>query len=86
MINVAVLTLSDKGSKGEREDRSGPAIERLLKKIDAKVVSYDILPDEKALIKKKLTGLCKKADLILTTGGTGLSPRDVTPEATKKRD
>ncbi len=84
MIKVAVLTLSDKGSKGEREDTSGPAIEKLVKKIGAEVVSYDILPDEKRLIKKKLISLCKKADLILTTGGTGVSPRDVTPDATKE--
>lgn len=84
VIKVAVLTLSDKGSKGEREDISGPTIERMLKKIDAKIVSSDILPDEKALIKKELLSLCGKVDLILTTGGTGLSPRDVTPDATKE--
>jgi molybdenum cofactor synthesis domain-containing protein len=82
MITVAILTLSDKGSKGRREDTSGPAIARMVKKIKAKVVSYEILPDEKKLIKKKLISLCDKVDLILTTGGTGLSPRDVTPEAT----
>ncbi len=84
MIKVAVLTLSDKASKGKREDKSGPTIEKIIKKINAKVVSYDILPDEKALIKKKLISLCKKADLILTTGGTGISPRDVTPDATRE--
>jgi molybdenum cofactor synthesis domain-containing protein len=84
MIKAAVLTLSDKGSKGRREDTSGPTIEKLVKKIEAEVVSYDILPDEKALIKKKLISLCKKADLILTTGGTGVSPRDVTPDATRE--
>lgn len=82
MIKVAILTLSDKGSKGKREDLSGPAIVKLLKKIDAEVISYEILPDEKSLIKKKLIMLCRKADLVLTTGGTGVSPRDVTPEAT----
>ncbi len=82
MIKVAVLTLSDKGSAGSRKDKSGPLIEKLIKKIKGRVVSYDILPDEKKLIKKKLISLCNKADLILTTGGTGLSPRDVTPEAT----
>ncbi|MBI4654896.1 MAG: MogA/MoaB family molybdenum cofactor biosynthesis protein [Nitrospirae bacterium] len=82
MITVAVITLSDKGSKGEREDTSGPTIAKLIKKIGAKVVSYEILPDEKSLIKKKLLSLCNKVDLILTTGGTGVSPRDVTPEAT----
>lgn len=84
MIKVAILTLSDKGSKGEREDASGPAIEKMMKRIDAKIVSYDILPDQKGLIKKKLLSLCDKVDLILTTGGTGLSPRDVTPEATRE--
>ncbi|MBI5055827.1 MAG: MogA/MoaB family molybdenum cofactor biosynthesis protein [Nitrospirae bacterium] len=84
MIKVAILTLSDKGSRGEREDTSGPAIERMMKKIGAKVVSSDILPDEKALIKKKLLSLCNKVDLILTTGGTGVSPRDVTPEVTRE--
>ena len=74
MIKVAILTLSDKASRGERKDTSGPTIERMMKKINAKVVSCDILPDEKTLIKKKLIALCDKADLILTTGGTGLSP------------
>jgi molybdopterin adenylyltransferase len=82
MITVAVLTLSDKGSKGEREDASGPLIREMLKGIDAVVKYYDILPDEKELIKEKLIEYGKLVDLILTTGGTGLSPRDVTPEAT----
>jgi len=82
MITVAVLTLSDKGSKGEREDASGPMIREMLKGIDAEVRYYDILPDEKELIKEKLIEYGKLVDLILTTGGTGLSPRDVTPEAT----
>ena len=84
MIKVAILTLSDKGSKGERKDTSGPALEKLVKKIDGEVVTAEILPDEKALIKKKLISLCKKADLVLTTGGTGVSPRDVTPDATRE--
>jgi len=83
MIKVAVLTLSDKGSKGERKDTSGPAIEKLISRIDAEIVHSEIMPDERALIKKKLISLCKKVDLILTTGGTGVSPRDVTPDATK---
>ncbi|HCC68750.1 MAG TPA: molybdenum cofactor biosynthesis protein [Nitrospiraceae bacterium] len=82
MIKVAVLTLSDKGSKGEREDKSGPAIAEIIKTINGEVVSYEVIPDEKELIKQKLLNLCSKADLILTTGGTGLTPRDVTPEAT----
>jgi len=82
MITVAVLTLSDKGSKGEREDTSGPLIGEMLKGMDAKVEYYEVLPDEKEVIKEKLREYSLKADLILTTGGTGLSPRDVTPDAT----
>ena len=82
MIRVAVLTLSDKGSKGERTDESGPLIQDMLKAIHAKVKFYEILPDEKEMIKKRLIEYSKKVDLILTTGGTGLSPRDITPEAT----
>lgn len=82
MITVAVLTLSDKGSKGEREDLSGPAIGEMLKGIGAEVTHYDILPDDKEMIKGKLIEYSGKVDLILTTGGTGLSPRDVTPDAT----
>lgn len=81
MITVAVLTLSDKGSRGEREDKSGPVISEMLKEI-GEVKYYDILPDERDLIKSKLLEYVNKVDLILTTGGTGLSPRDVTPEAT----
>ncbi|MFN3480588.1 MAG: molybdenum cofactor biosynthesis protein B [Thermodesulfovibrionales bacterium] len=84
MIRVAILTLSDKGSRGEREDRSGPAIREVLKGIDSDILYYDILPDDKELIKEKLIEYSEKVDLILTTGGTGLSPRDVTPEATRE--
>ena len=82
VITVAVLTLSDKGSKGEREDLSGPLIADILKPIGAVLKHYEILPDEKDLIKEKLIRFCGKVDLILTTGGTGLAPRDVTPDAT----
>ncbi len=82
MITVAVLTLSDKGSKGEREDLSGPLIQEMLKGIGAEVKYTEILPDEKELTKKKLIKYSDEVDLILTTGGTGLSPRDVTPDAT----
>lgn len=81
MITIAVLTLSDKGSRGEREDTSGPGIAEALKGM-GEVLYYDILPDEKELIRKKLLEYSGKVDLIFTTGGTGLSPRDVTPEAT----
>ena len=84
MFTVVVLTLSDKGSKGERDDASGPLIEEMVKALPGQVIHYEIIPDEKALIiealKKSADQL--RADLILTTGGTGLSPRDVTPDAT----
>ena len=81
---VGIVTLSDKGSRGEREDLSGPKIQELLPDDQYEVVSYRILPDEQAAIEKEL---CRLADeehcaLVLTTGGTGFSMRDVTPEAT----
>jgi molybdopterin adenylyltransferase len=82
IITVAVLTLSDKGSKGEREDLSGPLMQNMLKSINAEVRHYEVLPDEIKLIKEKLIEYAEKVDLVLTTGGTGLSPRDVTPDAT----
>ncbi len=81
MITIAVLTLSDKGSKGQRDDKSGPLIAETLMGL-GEVRYYDILPDEREMIKSKLLEYVNKVDLILTTGGTGLSPRDVTPEAT----
>lgn len=82
MIRAGVLTLSDKGSRGERTDESGPAIEEMLKTIGATVTLYEIIPDELELLKEKLIQYCLEADLVLTTGGTGLAPRDITPEAT----
>ena len=86
MFKVVILTISDRGSKGEREDSSGPLIRELVKDLPAEVIHYEIIPDEKEQIidalKKSADHL--KADLILTTGGTGLSPRDVTPDATLK--
>jgi molybdopterin adenylyltransferase len=84
MFKVVILTMSDRGSKGEREDSSGPLIREMIKDLPAEIIHYEIIPDEK----KKIVDALKKcvdqlkADLILTTGGTGLSPRDVTPDAT----
>ena len=83
MIKAAVLTISDKGSRGEREDKSGEVIKEKLRHIKAEVVKYEIVPDEQHIISQKLRSFAENADLILTTGGTGVSPRDVTPEATK---
>src|SRR3990167_8421776 len=83
MIRAAILTLSDKGSRGEREDKSGEVIRNMLAGIDAVITYYEIIPDEKELITKKLFEFAQKAELIITTGGTGVGPRDVTPEATR---
>ncbi|ODS31291.1 MAG: putative molybdenum cofactor biosynthesis protein [Candidatus Scalindua rubra] len=83
MIKAAVLTISDKGSRGEREDKSGEVIKEKLSHINAEVVAYEIVPDEREIISQTLRNFADRANLILTTGGTGVSPRDVTPEATK---
>ncbi|MBI5327669.1 MAG: molybdopterin adenylyltransferase [Deltaproteobacteria bacterium] len=85
MITVGILTMSDKGFRGEREDLSGKEIERMIKALPAEVKAYEIIPDESEIISKKLIEYVddKKLDLIVTTGGTGVTPRDVTPEATK---
>jgi molybdenum cofactor synthesis domain-containing protein len=84
MIKTAVLTISDKGSKGKRKDKSGPVIIDMLSELRAEKDYYNILPDEIVEIKNELIKLSDREDidLILTTGGTGFAPRDVTPEAT----
>ena len=84
MIKVGILTISDKGSRGEREDLSGKVIEEMVKKINGEVKYYKIIPDEKEMIQEELIKTVDNLnlDLILTTGGTGLGKRDVTPEAT----
>jgi molybdenum cofactor synthesis domain-containing protein len=86
MFKVSILTISDRGSKGEREDSSGPLIREMVKDLPAEVIHYEIIPDERESIVEALKKSADqlKADLILTTGGTGLSPRDVTPDATLK--
>ena len=86
MFSAGILTISDKGSRGEREDLSGPEIRRLLASIPARVEAYEVVPDEEEIIARKLMEYAdrKGLHLILTTGGTGLSPRDVTPEATRR--
>ena len=83
-FQAAVITLSDKGFKKEREDISGPTIVNKLKEEGYEVVEQILLPDNKALLKNELMRLAdqRQVDLILTTGGTGFSPRDLTPEAT----
>jgi molybdenum cofactor synthesis domain-containing protein len=86
VIKVGILTLSDKGSKGEREDLSGKTLIKLSEAENWNVTKYEIIPDEKDQIVEILKNWADKEslDLIITTGGTGVYPRDVTPEATKE--
>lgn len=85
MIHAGIITISDKGSRGEREDLSVEEIKKLLPQLPAELVAYTVIPDEEKIITDTLISYAeKKIELILTSGGTGLSPRDVTPEATQK--
>ena len=85
MFNVGILTSSDLGAKGERQDTSGAAIKEMVSQIDGTVVKYSVVPDEQQVIANTLREWADsgEVDLALTTGGTGMSPRDVTPEATR---
>ena len=84
MFTVGILTVSDKGWRGEREDVSGKVAREVLSRLDVSVVKSDLVPDEKEVIAQKLVQWADedKLDVIVTTGGTGLTRRDVTPEAT----
>ena len=83
MFTAGVLTVSDKGSRGERVDESGQVIKAALVSLGASEIKYGIVPDERLAISAKLREWSDAGvDLVLTTGGTGLTPRDVTPEAT----
>lgn len=86
MYRVAIITLSDTASKGERIDESGRVIAEIVRNGGYEVVFQKIIPDEGAMLETLLCGLAdnNEADLILTTGGTGFSKRDNTPEATKR--
>jgi len=86
MYKVAVLTISDKCSKGQREDKSGKIVQVLVANLPGEIVKYEIIPDEPDMIKERLKSYCDdlKVDLVLTNGGTGFTARDFTPEATKK--
>ncbi len=86
MIRVGVLTISDSLSSGKRtDDKSGEEIKRICSELGWMVVLYDVVPDDLGTISEKLVSWCDSGDvdLVLTTGGTGFSPRDNTPEATK---
>lgn len=84
-FKVGIITCSDRGSRGEREDASGALLHELVKEIGGVVSDYAVVPDERELIIEKLIDMVdyKRLDLVLTTGGTGFSPRDITPEATQ---
>ena len=84
MFKVAIITSSDSGYKGDREDKSGPVIRKIVEENGYEVVHTILLPDEKDILSVEMKRICDEniADLILTTGGTGFSPRDCIPEAT----
>jgi len=84
LINCGVITISDKGFSGDRVDLSGKEIIRILDELDFSIEDYRIIPDEKDIIKSTILEFsdARKFDLVITTGGTGVSPRDVTPDAT----
>ena len=81
---AAILTISDKGFRGERKDRSGPVLREILRKAGFSITDFEILPDDQPLLEQRLRHLADESclDLVVTTGGTGVSPRDVTPDAT----
>jgi molybdopterin adenylyltransferase len=81
-IQIAILTISDSAAAGTREDRSGPALEQRAAELGWTVAKRALVPDDRSLIAKTVVNLCG-CDVVLTTGGTGLAPRDVTPEAMK---
>ena len=85
IFRIGILTISDAGSKGERADSSGDAISEIMAREDYEQVCRTIVPDERDLVSARLREWCDggEVDLVLTTGGTGLGPRDVTPEATR---
>lgn len=84
-IAVGIITASDKGSRGERVDKSAEEIRNLVKKINGEVIDYRVLPDDREILAQTMRGMADKHGvlLLLTTGGTGFSPRDITPEATR---
>ena len=79
---AAVVTVSDSCSRGEKVDLSGPAVAEALERRNFQVVARSVVADERAAIQERLIELCRSARLVVTTGGTGIAPRDVTPEAT----
>ena len=83
MHTAAVLTISDSCSQGQREDRSGPATVEVLRQHGFTVAQHEVVPDDQPAIEQQLILLSDQVNLIVTTGGTGVADRDVTPEATR---
>ncbi len=81
--SAAVVTVSDSCARGERSDESGPAVSNLLKERGFSIVASEVCADEQDAIQKAILALCQNAALVVTTGGTGIAARDVTPEATR---
>jgi len=82
LLTAAVVTVSDSCSRGERKDVSGPAVVQFLQKLHFKILAQEVVPDDQPQIQNLLIRLAGEAHFIATTGGTGIAPRDVTPEAT----
>ena len=82
-LTAAVITISDSSARGARSDLSGPAVAEALRRAGFSVVATEIIPDDQGLIQQAIAGLAAKARLVVTTGGTGIAKRDVTPEATR---
>ena len=82
-FTAAVLTISDRAAAGQRDDRAGPAVVAALEQAGFRIIAADVLPDERSRIEASLIQLSETTNLIVTTGGTGIAPRDVTPEATR---
>ena len=82
-LTAAVLTVSDSSARGERADISGPALVKSLEKNGFQVVATQVVPDDRTHIENALMQLAEKAQLVVSTGGTGVAERDVTPEATR---
>ena len=82
-LTAAVITVSDSSSRGERADLGGPAVAAALEKANFRIVAREIVPDEETAIREVLARLASQAHFVVTTGGTGVAARDVTPEATR---
>ena len=83
-LSAAVVTVSDSCARGQRQDASGPAVAQLLEKLNFSVAAQEVVPDDEIRIQNLLIRLARQVRLIVTTGGTGIAPRDVTPDATAR--